>query len=326
MVSVSLALSAVLLTQPTVHPDTIRPAAERSLVLLRKAVSGHMDQRECFGCHNQAFPMAAFAAAREHKLDVPSDDTDKLFEHLTDFVQSNRERYEKGEGTGGGADTAGWILFTLDEGKRSADVNTNAVVQYLLKTQANRDHWRCSSDRPPSETSHFTTTYLAIRGLKKWAEKDQTEAAEKRIVAARKWLEQAKPGETEDVVFHLLALHAAGAESDIVRASADRLTKLQRADGGFAQREQDVTDAYATGTALYALHTTGSLAPDSLRYRSGVAFLLRKQLSDGSWHVPTRSKPFQKYYESGFPHGKDQFISVTASAWATAAMISVLPK
>jgi hypothetical protein len=326
MVSVSLALSAVLLTQPTVRPDTIRPAAERSLVLLRKAVNGHMDQRECFGCHNQAFPMAAFAAARDRKFDVPSDDTDKLFEHLTDFVETNRERYEKGEGTGGGADTAGYILFTLAEGKRSADDNSAAVVKYLLKAHAERDYWRCTSDRPPSEASHFTTTYLAVRGLKAFGSKDQAEAIEKRVTAARKWLDETKPKDTEDQVFQLLGLHAAGAESDAVRASADRLLKLQRADGGFAQRDQDVTDAYATGTALYALHTTGTLAPDSLRYRAGVAFLLRKQSGDGSWHVPTRSKPFQKYYESGFPHGKDQFISVTASAWATAAMMFTLPK
>ena len=55
-------------------------------------------------------------------------------------------------------------------------------------------------------------------------------------------------------------------------------------------------------------------------YRRGLRFLIRTQLADGSWHVRSRSKPFQTYYESGFPHGKDQFISITASGWATAAL------
>jgi hypothetical protein len=45
----------------------------------------------------------------------------------------------------------------------------------------------------------------------------------------------------------------------------------------------------------------------------GVAFLRKEQREDGSWLVHSRSKPFQTYYESGFPHGKDQFISMAAS-------------
>ena len=49
-------------------------------------------------------------------------------------------------------------------------------------------------------------------------------------------------------------------------------------------------------------------------------FLLASQRADGSWHVRSRSRPFQIYFESGFPHGKDQFISVAASGWAAAAL------
>ena len=42
--------------------------------------------------------------------------------------------------------------------------------------------------------------------------------------------------------------------------------------------------------------------------------------------MKSRSKPFQPYYESGFPHGKDQFISISASGWATAALALACPK
>ena len=36
--------------------------------------------------------------------------------------------------------------------------------------------------------------------------------------------------------------------------------------------------------------------------------------------VKTRSKPFQVYFESGFPYEKDQWISISATSWATAAL------
>jgi len=55
-------------------------------------------------------------------------------------------------------------------------------------------------------------------------------------------------------------------------------------------------------------------------YRAGLAFLLKTQRADGSWFVRSRSRPFQPYYESGFPYEHDQFISATASGWATAAL------
>ena len=54
---------------------------------------------------------------------------------------------------------------------------------------------------------------------------------------------------------------------------------------------------------------------------AGVAYLVKTQLSDGTWLVKSRSKPFQTYFESGFPHGKDQFISIAGSCWATTALI-----
>jgi hypothetical protein len=54
--------------------------------------------------------------------------------------------------------------------------------------------------------------------------------------------------------------------------------------------------------------------------------LLKTQLEDGSWFVKSRSIPFQPFFESGFPHGHDQWISVAASNWATMALaLSLAP-
>jgi ankyrin repeat protein len=57
---------------------------------------------------------------------------------------------------------------------------------------------------------------------------------------------------------------------------------------------------------------------------------LDTQEPDGSWHVHTRlhsklqiSPPF---FETGFPHGRDQFISTVGTAWAAMGLLEMLPR
>src|SRR6266481_436951 len=49
-------------------------------------------------------------------------------------------------------------------------------------------------------------------------------------------------------------------------------------------------------------------------------FLLNSQLEDGSWYVQTRAAGFQPYFDNGFPHGVDQWISAAGTSWATMAL------
>ena len=63
------------------------------------------------------------------------------------------------------------------------------------------------------------------------------------------------------------------------------------------------------------------VAVDHPAYQRGVEFLLRTQLADGSWFVASRSFPIVEYSKSGFPHGRSQFISASATCWATMALI-----
>ena len=82
------------------------------------------------------------------------------------------------------------------------------------------------------------------------------------------------------------------------------------------------SDAYATGEALVALRQSGAVATSAAAVRRGVDFLLRTQLEDGTWVVKSRAVPIQAYFESGFPHGADQWISAAATAWAVTALAS----
>ena len=131
--------------------------------------------------------------------------------------------------------------------------------------------------------------------------------------------------EARDRVFRLWGLQAAEVDEKEVRSAAQELIRSQREDGGWAQRDGMDGDAYATGSALVALHEAGGLAVDDPAYRRGVGFLLKEQREDGSWLVRSRSRPFQTYYESGFPHGKDQFISMAATGWAATALALACP-
>ena len=81
------------------------------------------------------------------------------------------------------------------------------------------------------------------------------------------------------------------------------------------------SDAYATGEVLYALAESGMAGGRNLEYQRGVRFLMQTQQPDGSWHVASRAVRFQQHFETGFPYGKDQFISSTATSWAAMALM-----
>src|SRR5439155_21926813 len=116
-----------------------------------------------------------------------------------------------------------------------------------------------------------------------------------------------------------------GAPDTVVQAAAQELVQSQRKEGGWGQTDELDSDAYATGSALVVLHQAAGLAVTDPVYQRGLQFLIAKQREDGTWYVKSRSKPFQTYFESGFPYGQDQFISISASSWATTALALACP-
>src|SRR5262249_54961604 len=94
----------------------------------------------------------------------------------------------------------------------------------------------------------------------------------------------------------------------------------QGGDGGWRQLTTLDSDAYATGQALVALMDSGAMTASDPVVQRGVQFLLRTQLADGSWFVRSRAIAIQPLFESGFPHGRNQWISSAATSWATMAL------
>ena len=300
-------------------------AVARALPLIRKGGAGHMARRTCFACHNQAIPVLALTTARARGFVVAEEEVQKHLRFIAAFLAKNRANYLKGRGQGGQVDTAGYALWTLELGGWKPDATTAAVAEYLLLHNRDLTHWRTTSRRPPSEASAFTTSYVAVRALQTFGTAAQKERIGRRLRTVRDWLAGAAARDTEDRVFRLWALKRLEAEPEEVEEAARELLVTQRPDGGWGQLEGRKSDAYATGTALVALHQAAGLPTNDPVYRRGVSYLLTTQLGDGSWHVRSRSRPFQTYFETGFPHGKDQFISLAATGWATTALALSLP-
>ena len=325
-----IALGACLVLHPTAElraespqpsPEAVRVAIAKSLTLIEKSAAEYRRQRECFACHHQALPVLTLKELREHGFLFDERDFRDQLKHTTEHLKRGRESYLKGRGQGGKADTAGWALWTLEAGGCQPDETTAAVTEFLLQWQSDSDHWRAASQRPPTEASKFTTTYVALRGLSTFGTPEQSERVAERTEKALQWLLSAEPQDNEDRVFRLRALNYLGADGDAIAAAARELLDQQHKDGSWSQTSETEGDAYATGTALAALHETGQLTAEDDAYHRGVAFLLHEQQQDGSWKVTTRSKPIQIYFESGFPHGADQFISIAATCWAVQALL-----
>ncbi len=308
------------------EPAELRSAIGKSLPLLTAGARGSMEKRErCFTCHNQGMPIMALVTAQSRGIAIDADELRKQVQFTADFLAKNRENYLAGKGQGGQSDTAGYALWALDNGGWKPDATTAAVTEFLLQWQRDLGHWKPQSRRPPTEQSLFTSSYVALRGLRTFGTPEQRERTDRRTEQVLAWLVKTPAEDHEDRVFRLRALHAAGAPEAEIRGAAKTLLGSQRADGGWAQLDDMTSDAYATAAALVALHQAGGLATTDAAYRKGLRLLLTTQLGDGSWHVKTRSNPVQTYFESGYPHAADQFISIAAAGWATTALALALP-
>jgi hypothetical protein len=300
---------------------SLREAAERTLPLLIKAAAGHRTKRTCFSCHSQGVPLVALSEAKKRGFDIDKSEIESQRSAILAFLVINQSNFREGKGTGGRVDTAGYALWALSAVGQPANEATAAVCEYLLLYKPDLDHWPASADRPPSEADAFTTTSLAMRGLQNFGTPGQQPRIAAKLAKVEGWLSKTRASDTEGRVFRLHALKAADVPSSEIAAAVADLKDSQNEDGGWSQASEMDSDAYATGTALVALNLAGEVPTDGSTYSRGLQYLIETQLDDGSWHVKSRSKPFQTYFETGFPHAKDQFISAAASAWATLAIV-----
>src|SRR5205085_3305953 len=113
--------------------------------------------------------------------------------------------------------------------------------------------------RPPMEDGDFTRTALGVRAITAYGLPARGVEMKERTQRAVAWLRAAKPRTAEDRSFRVLGLNWGGADRNIIERSGRDILALQRADGGWGQRDEMASDAYATGLTLYALLESGAV-------------------------------------------------------------------
>jgi hypothetical protein len=216
--------------------------------------------------------------------------------------------------------TKGYQAFAFANEALPADADTDAWVFHLAAIQGVDGQWHNNLPRPPIQTSDIGATALAIHALQKYPLPGRQPELAKQVNRARQWLWKVKPANTEESIYQLLGLAWAGESPRKLQSLAKVLIAEQRNDGGWAQLPGLKSDAYATGQAVYALRAGAGLDRVNPSVDRGLRFLVQNQLDDGTWYVRRRAFPFQPTMNSGFPHGRDSWISAAASSWAVMAL------
>jgi ankyrin repeat protein len=313
---------------------TLVAAAEEAVAALQATASRsresflkHVSQQDCTSCHQQYLPMAAVGHVRGRSVLIDEtaarEQTALIFNvkelpFQEEFLAQSLFHPEPAYGFG-------YELLGLAAEKVPPSFSTDIRIHHLAAIQAADGRWFSNLPRPPLQSSDVGATALAIQALKNYGWPGREQEFDARIERAKAWLANVKAETNDEAIFQLLGLHWAGEAPEKLAPLAESLVAQQRADGGWAQLPALESDAYATAQALYALaHAAGFPSTDPA-WQRGLRFLLAAQDERGAWRVARRAFPFQPTMESGFPHGRDSWISASATSWAVMALAHALP-
>jgi len=295
-------------------PNTAHDAVVRALPLIQQADLSFTKKSGCVSCHNEALTDLAISTARRSGFRVDEQMAKAEVNSVAAFYGDWRERLLQGMAPGGPA----YILEGLHAEQYPADLTTDATARYIRMKQFADGHWTvgCGGSRNPLCGDEVTNTANSLRALQFYAPAGFRPDYQKSIALAAAWLAKAPVVTHEDRTFRVFGLAWADADKDVLKKAVGELTATQRTDGGWSDNPYLESTSYATGEALMALHDAGVPMGDPA-WRRGVEYLLKTQLEDGSWFVKSRSYGTQPYFDAGFPHGVDQWISASGTNWAT---------
>ena len=296
------------------------PPLQATAIISKQSFVNHASKQDCTSCHQQYLPLAAIGSARSFHASVDATAEQELTRMVALGEHKNHESDWVPVFHPDAVFTKGYVLFGYANAGLPADELTDSAVNHLALIQGRDGQWYNNLPRPPLQTDDVGATALAVHALQKYPLPGRKAEFAKRVERARKWLWNAKPENHEARVYQLLGLAWAGEPAVKLQPLAKALLAEQRADGGWAQLPKLDSDAYATSQALYALRVGAGFNHADPAVDRGRRHLLTTQLADGTWHVRRRAFPFQPTMNSGFPHGRDSWISAAGTSWAVMAL------
>jgi len=303
-----------------------RVSLRRSLARVLDVAPKFPERTSCISCHHNALPAIAAATARRKGIEIDEAHARANLDHIVEFFTASMPRMMLGDpAVGGEALTAGYVQVALAGNSHPLDTMTATITHWLIARQMSEGNWLGNGlNRPPSEYSSISHTAMAAAGLTSYDIPGLKTPIERSLRRAQQWLLNAEPKSAEERGMRLMGLVWTKAPRPRVEEAMRDVRTRQDADGGWSQFGRTAPDAYATGLSLYALCVAG-VPPTDDAYKRGVAFLLGTQYQDGTWLVKTHSFPVQRYFESGFPFGRHQWISTAGTSWASLAIAQTLP-
>ena len=309
----------------------VRTAVMRALPILQRSAAHFVSRRACVSCHHNSLAVITLRMAQQRGFGVDAKVLDAV-ESRTFRELRNANAFDDAVQVANLSDPTpndSYLLMAARAAGVRADLTSGVYARRIARWQREDGHWITSDFRPPHSSSVFTATATAIRAVQTYLPQESSAERDAVLRRAREWLINARPQSTEDAAFRLMGLAWAGASPEESRAAGRNLIERQQSDGGWPQLPRYDSDAYSTGEALYALREAGLPAGDPA-WQKGLKFLVSSQARDGTWRVRTRmispAEVSPEYFTTGFPYGKDEFLSYAGSCWAVMALMSMLPE
>jgi ankyrin repeat protein len=309
---------------PAPAPVELKPAVERGIALLEKSNASFFANGGCSACHNHNITDIAVGVARTRGVHFDANAAAERQKLNKAFFGAGGPAFLERADTPGSPDVPTYALAAMAASGMPPDRMTDFLLANVIAQQFSDGHFHLNGARPPVEDADIARTALAVRGMAVYGSPGRAAEMKERIGRAKNWLASVKPVTAEDRNMRLMGLSWAGDSAKSLQGHANAILDLQRPDGGWSQRAEMASDAYATGETMFALAQAAGVSAKDSSYQRAVTFLLARQRADGSWYVASRSPKFQPYFESGFPYGHDQWISSMATGWSTAALALAL--
>lgn len=300
----------------------VNESVTKAVALLQTSTATFFKESGCIACHHQATVTPALHEARVHGIAVDEAAAKEQARAIQMFLSVFQPVLWLTPPVPGGVDTITSMAVGVSGLDALPSPLTDALAHFVAVQQFNDGSFGpfMGVSRAPMEESDITRTAWAIKVMTTYAWPARKTEFDQRVSRARHYLLEAKAQTNYERAERLLGLYWSGAPTAAIDRAAKDLLAAQGADGGWSQTATLGADAYATGLALRALRESGSVRTTDKPYRNGIAYLMRTQYEDGSWHVASRAVKFQPYFESGFAHGHDQWISLAATSRAVEAL------